>query len=173
MWVLPLTDGKPAAGATPEAILNSEFDETGPHVSKDGRWLTYGSERSLGKPEIYVGALPRWAPGAGGDPNYWPRHHAAVVSLNGRTLFFVRAPQGMLSAQMMSVAATPDGDTLRFGAAVPLFTARMLPIQTISAGDYDVTPDGNFSLVGTVVGPSKGNLPGTHRRRTGPRLLGK
>jgi len=31
----------------------------------------------------------------------------------------------------------------------------MLPISTISAGDYDVTPDGKF-LVGTVVGPSKG-----------------
>ena len=35
----------------------------------------------------------------------------------------------------------------------------MLPILTITAGDYDITPDGKF-LVGTVVGPVKG-LAGT------------
>ena len=153
VWVLPLTDGKPAAGAAPVAILNSEFEETGPHVSKDGRWVAYGSDVN-GTPEIYVrpfldgrvGPQLRVSPGHGIMPR-WSR--------DGRTLFFVRAPQGTLSAQMMSVAVTPDGDTLRFGTAAPLFTARMLPISTISAGDYDITPEGKF-LVGTVVGPTKG-----------------
>ena len=151
--MLPLTNGKPAAGATPEAILNSEFDETGPHVSKDGRWLAYGSDVTT-TAEIYVrpfrdgraGPAVKVSTGHGIMPR-WSR--------DGRTLFFVRAPQGTLSAQMMSVAVTLDGDTLRFGAATPLFTARMLPISTISAGDYDITPDGKF-LVGTVVGPTKG-----------------
>jgi len=156
VMAMPLVDGLAPKGAEPQAVLNSEFDESAASVSPDGRWLAYNADVA-GTDEVYVrrltdghvGASMRVTTGHGTMPRW---------SADGRTLFFVSAPNGYLSAQMMSVPITPSGDTLDFGAARPLFKVRMAPLApTITFRDYDVAPDGRF-LVGTVVGSVKGTV---------------
>ena len=147
VWALPLGDGSGPAGK-PRVVLNSEFDEIQPEVSGNGRWIAYVSDLT-GAQEVYVrpltsdasvGEAVRVSTGGGAQP-CWSR--------DGRELYFVSAPQGYSSAQMMAVPvkAQPTG-AVEFGAAVPLFKAHMLPITTLLS-DYDVAPDGRF-LVGTA-----------------------
>jgi Tol biopolymer transport system component len=152
VWTLPLTNGLPSPGTKAQAVLDSAFNETSPTVSPDGHWLAYTSDVS-GADEVYVRPLteghvgpPTRVTNGGGDQPCWSRE--------GRTLFFVSAAQGPLSARMMSVAVTQEGDALRFGTQAPLFQTRMLPLISTTR-DYDVRADGRF-LVGTVVGPPKG-----------------
>jgi serine/threonine protein kinase len=154
IWTVPLTDGLPTKGATPQVLVNSDFEDSAPNVSADGRWLAYNSDLT-GINEVYVrrltdgrvGPAERVTTGHGTMPRW---------SEDGRTLFYVSAPQGYLRAQMMAVAVTSVGDTLQFGAPRPLFKVRMHPsLPTSTIRDYDVAPDGRF-LVGTVVGSGKG-----------------
>lgn len=148
IWALRLDNGQPAKGATARVIVDSEFDDNAPQISPDGRWLAYQSDVT-GTYEVYVrqmtdgraGPAVKVTTGHGMTPR-WSR--------DGGTLSFASAPQGHLSARMMSVSVTPVGDRLQLSAPTPLFNVRMLPKDTV-ARDYDIAPDGRF-LVGTVVG---------------------
>jgi len=143
IWAMPLTKD-----AKPQPVVNSEFDDTSPNVSRDGQWLAYQSDIT-GIYEIYVRRL---TDGRAGPATTVSNGHGLTPrwSRDGRTLFFVSAPQGFLSARMMSVSMTPAGDQLQFGAPATLFNARMMPVNSLTR-DYDIAPDGRF-LVGTVVG---------------------
>jgi dipeptidyl aminopeptidase/acylaminoacyl peptidase len=72
-------------------------------------------------------------------------------SRDGRELFFVNASQGSLAAQFMSVAVKHGESAFEYSEAIPLFKARMAPFPGV-VRDYDVSPDGQRFLVGTVVG---------------------
>jgi eukaryotic-like serine/threonine-protein kinase len=124
---LPLTDGLPSTGVRPQVVLNSEFDESNPTVSPDAHWLAYTSDVS-GTNDVYIRRLTDGRVGpavrvttGGGEAPCWAR--------DGRTLFFVNAAQGLLSAQVMSVGVTPSGDAIQFGSATSLFQTRMVPPQ--------------------------------------------
>jgi len=154
IWAVPLTDGLPSKGATARVLVNSEFEDSSPDVSGDGRWLAYNSDIT-GINEVYV---RRFTDGQVGPAERVTTGHGVMPrwSEDGRTLFYVSAPQGFLRAQMMAVAVTSAGNRLQFGAARPLFNVRMHPsLPTTTLRDYDVAPDGRF-LVGTVVGSGKG-----------------
>ncbi len=154
VWALPLTDGLASKDAKPLPLVTSDFDDAAVSVSPNGQWLAYDSDVT-GTREVYVRRL---TDGRAGPSVRVTFGHGAMArwSRDGNTLFYVRAPQGYLSAEMMAVPITSSGDSIEFGAAKPLFKARMFPsLGTTTIRDYDVAPDGRF-LVGTVVGPSKG-----------------
>ena len=127
-------------------LLISPFDERSPNLSPDGRWLAYDAD-DTGSSEIYV---QRFAPdGAkltdrkristnGGRMAVWRR--------DGRELYFIAADR-----QLVAAAITINGDTLEFSSPKPLFATRMLGAVG-SYHEFDVTPDGQRFLVGTVIG---------------------
>jgi serine/threonine protein kinase len=134
-------------------ILNSPFNEQTPAFSPDGRWLAYTSDET-GNYEIYVqsfsadgklGADKQRVSTIGGTYPVWRR--------DGSELFFV-APDG----QMMSSAVKTGGTEFQFGAPKPLFKTRMLAWIT-NFHEYDVSPDGQRFLIGTLVGEPKAPPP--------------
>jgi Tol biopolymer transport system component len=154
VWALPLTDGLVAKDAKPVPVITSEFDDAAVSVSPNGQWLAYDADVT-GTREVY---MRRFTDGRAGPSVRVTFGHGTMArwSHDGSTLFYVRAPQGYLSAEMMALPITFSGDRIDFGTARPVFKARMFPtLGTTTLRDYDVAPDGRF-LVGTVVGPSKG-----------------
>jgi hypothetical protein len=67
---------------------------------------------------------------------------------DGRELFYLTL-EGQLVAVPM--ALRPEERTLRPGAAVPLFHAKVGAVQGISLHNYIVAPDGQRFLLDTVV----------------------
>jgi Tol biopolymer transport system component len=151
LWAVPLSGVAPQGGRpNPHPVVNSEFDEQQPQVSPDGRWLAYMSDVT-GRFEIYVrpltadaraGEATRVSTSGGIQPG-WGR--------NGRELFYVNVSRGTSAAEMMTVPVQGDGKTFESGVAVSLFEVPMAPTQLIGR-DYDVSPDGQRFVVGTVVG---------------------
>ncbi len=134
-------------------ILNSPFNEQTPALSPDGRWLAYTSDET-GDYEIYVqsfsadgklGADKQRASTNGGTYPVWRR--------DGSELFFV-APDG----QMMSSAVKTGGTEFQFTAPKSLFKTRMLAWIT-NFHEYDVSPDGQRFLIGTLIGEPKAPPP--------------
>ena len=111
----------------------SDFTESNPAVSPDGRWIAYRSDES-GRNEVYVQRFPEMGgrvqiSTAGGTAPLW--------SSDGAELFY---RQGQA---MMAVAV--DGTGAAFGAGPPvrLFEGRYLDDL---ARNYDVAPDGRFLM---------------------------
>jgi hypothetical protein len=148
LWALPLSGVAPQGGSpNPHPVVNSEFDEQQPQVSPDGRWLAYMSDVT-GRFEIYVrpltadaraGAAMRVSTGGG------------IQRAGAAELFYVNVSRGTAAAEMMTVPVQADGKTFEPGVAVSLFEVPMAPTQLIGR-DYDVSPDGQRFVVGTVVG---------------------
>jgi serine/threonine protein kinase len=144
IWVLPLSGEKKEY-----PLLNSAFDEREPQISRDGRWLAYCSDES-GNYEIYVqsftsdgklGADKRRVSINGGTQPLWRRDE--------KELFFVAG-----DGKLMSVGVKNNGAELEFGPPKALFQAHMQNRYSISH-EYDVSPDGQKFLVGTLIGESK------------------
>jgi serine/threonine-protein kinase len=119
----------------PRWILNSEFGETWPQVSKDGRLLAYGSDRT-GRSEIYVlpmaensaptqvsiegGHSPRWGP-------------------DGRTLYYVQAGN--------VVAATlAPGQGVAVASRRVVLEGRTFDLNTSNV-NWDIFPDGKLLYI--------------------------
>jgi Tol biopolymer transport system component len=149
MWVLQMF------GERKEFQLStSPFDEQTPQLSPDGRWLAYASDES-GNYEIYVqsfsadgklGADKKVISTGGGKIPVWRR--------DGSELFFI-APDG----QMMAASVKTGGTDFQFDAPKPLFETRMLDLEGGLYHEYDVSPDGQKFLIGTLVGDSKVQPP--------------
>ena len=75
-------------------------------------------------------------------------------SRDGREIFFVNAPQGFLSAQLMAVPITNSTTSFEFGQAKTLFKMRMLPTPSVIR-DYDISTDGQRFLIGTALGDAR------------------
>ncbi len=113
-------------------LLTDSFNETGPALSPDGKWLAYTSDES-GRNEIFVRPFPgtsggRWQVStAGGAAARWAH--------SGRELFF-EAPSG----DMMVVPVTP-GPTFTPGASQRVFPLGSGLLGSNVVPLYDVTPD--------------------------------
>ena len=77
----------------------------------------------------------------------------AVWSRNGKELFFL-APDGNLMASNVKT----EGADFEFGPPAALFKTRMLG-RAGAIHEFDVSPDGQRFLVGTLIGDTKTPLP--------------
>jgi hypothetical protein len=133
-------------------LLNSPFDEISPALSPDGKWLAYGAD-DTGTYEIYVQSFSDAKLGAdrkristtGGRLPVWRR--------DGSELFFVAA-----DGQLMAASIKLGGNEFEFSAPRALFKTRMLS-HFGSTHEFDVTPDGQRFLIGTLIGDTKAPLP--------------
>jgi tRNA A-37 threonylcarbamoyl transferase component Bud32 len=86
------------SGATPQRILGSDFDNGGPSLSPDGRWLAYVTNES-GRKEVYVrpyaGPGGRWQVSLDGGAE-------AIWSPDGNEIFY-RAGDDMIAAAVRTV----------------------------------------------------------------------
>ncbi len=122
------------ADRTVAPLLVTEFTESNPAVSPDGRWIGYRSDES-GRNEVYVQRFPELGgrsqiSTAGGTSPLW--------SSDGTELFY---RQGRA---MMTVAVDGSGAAFRAGQPERLFEGRYLDDQT---RNYDVAPDGRFLMI--------------------------
>ena len=91
---------RPGRDSVAVQLLGSEFDERGPDLSPDGRWLVYVSNES-GQDEIYVRPFPnvgeaRWQVSTGGGTEPMWAH-------DGREIFYRNG-----SEDMVAVSVTTD-----------------------------------------------------------------
>jgi Tol biopolymer transport system component len=123
----------------PVPLLQSQFVEMFPQVSRDGKWLAYQSNET-GRPEIYVRPFPdgpgKWQVST--DGGVWPRWRG-----DGQELFFVQAPN------VMGVDIRVNGTSLQAGVPQPVLSLVGDPSLPINHGDYSryaVAPDGQRFL---------------------------
>jgi len=129
-------------------LLNSPFDDDDPSFSPDGRWLAYAAD-DTGTPEIYVQSFADGALGSdrkrisstGGRMPVWNR--------KGTELYFL-APDGNL----MASSVKPESSGLEFSPPIVLFKTRMLG-RGGAVHEFDVSPDGQRFLIGTLIGDTK------------------
>jgi Tol biopolymer transport system component len=149
LWALPMFGER-----REYQLSNSPFDEQSPQLSPDGRWLAYSSDET-GNREIYVqsfsgegklGADKRIVSTGGGKLPVWRR--------DGNELFFIAA-----DGQMMATSVKTDGTEFQFEAPKPLFKTRMFASEGANFREYDVSPDGQRFLIGTLIGDTKAPPP--------------
>jgi eukaryotic-like serine/threonine-protein kinase len=135
LWLLPLV-----GEAKPKVFVQTEFNETYPAFSPDGRWVAYTSSES-GRNEVYVVPFPgpggKWQVSQGGGA--YPRWRGDSAEL------FFQSSAGPL----MSASVDGRGSAFLVGAITSLFEVR---IRNVGFGgsnshNYDVTPDGQRFMV--------------------------
>ena len=136
IWVLPLSgDGKPFP------IVQTPFDDRGPAVSPDGKWMAYQNNES-GRMQVYVTAFPgggaKWqvsTTNGGTDPRWRG---------DGRELYFIDATD-----TIMAVDVSSAGTAVQLAIPHALFQAVGAQRQAVA---YDVTADGKKFLIngGTI-----------------------
>jgi eukaryotic-like serine/threonine-protein kinase len=131
IWVLPLFGDR-----QPIPYVKTEFQETRPRLSPDGRWLAYQSNESK-RNEIYVVSFPqpteKWQISADGG-------QAPVWSRDGRELYYYSG-----NGKIMAAAIKP-GPRFQFGVPKALFEARMQGTNV----SIDVSKEGRFLLPALV-----------------------
>jgi len=116
-------------------LLETDFEESYPQVSPDGRWLVYVSDES-GSEEIYVRPFPdidagRWQVSTGGGTQpLWAR--------NGRELFY-RNGEAMIAVLVETDPSFAAGNT------EVVFEGDY--VLTQGGPNYDVSPDGDRFLM--------------------------
>ena len=122
------------ADRTVSPLLASEFTESNPAVSPDGRWIAYRSDES-GRNEVYVQRFPEM----GGRVQISTAGGTAPLWSSDSTELFYRQGEAMM-------AVAVDGTGAAFGAGPPvrLFEGRYLDDL---ARNYDVAPDGRFLMI--------------------------
>jgi serine/threonine-protein kinase len=119
-------------------LVKSEFNNSFPAVSPNGRWLAYQSTIVSGRPEIYVERYPdlgnrQQISTGGGRLPLWSR--------DGQELFF-----GSLDGRQMFAVTVQSGTTLVAGRPRALFELAML-VQGTGNRPYDIAPDGRFVII--------------------------
>ena len=115
-----------------DAVLDTEFDETHPALSPDGRWLAYQSDES-GEDEIFVRPFPNTDEGkwqvstAGGREPVW--------SPDGQGLFY----RGAGSLMTVPVDTEP---IFTYGTPERLFSVSGYVFPGARGHEYDISPDG-------------------------------
>ena len=149
LWALPMFGER-----REYQLLNSPFEELHPQLSPDGRWLAYSSDET-GSYEIYVqsfssdgklGADKRRVSTTGGKLPVWRR--------DADELFFIAS-----DGQMMASSVKIGGAKFGFDAPKPLFKTRTLDLEGSIYHEYDVSPDGQRFLIGTLIGDTKAAPP--------------
>ena len=149
LWALPMFGDRKEY-----QLSNSQFDEQNPQLSPDGRWLAYSAD-DTGTYQIYVqsfsadgklGSDKKVISTTGGKIPMWRR--------DGSELFFVA-----VDGQMMASSVKTSGAEFQFTAPKPLFKTRMLGLEGAIFREYDVSPDGQRFLIGTLIGDPKAAPP--------------
>ena len=135
-------------------LSSSPFNEQNPQLSPNGRWLAYSTDETSDS-EIYVqsfsadgklGAEKKRVSSTGGRLPVWRR--------DGSELFFIAA-----DGQMMASTVKTDGTEFQFDTPKPLFKTRTLSLEGGIYHEYEVSPDGQKFLIGTLIGDSKAAPP--------------
>jgi serine/threonine protein kinase/Tol biopolymer transport system component len=131
VWVLPLFGDR-----QPIPYVKTEFQETRPRLSPDGRWLAYQSNESK-RSEIYVVSFPqpteKWQISTdGGQAPLWSR--------DGRELYYYSG-----NGKIMAVDIKP-GTPFQFGVPKALFEVRLQGNDV----RIDVNKEGRFLLPALV-----------------------
>jgi len=148
IWALPsFGDHKPIV------LLNSRADENTPLISPNGRWIAYLSDES-GYWELYVQSFT-FEGKLGSDRKRISANGAIspVWSGDGKELFFISRDR-----QMMATAVKTDGAEFEFTPPVALFKTRTVYAYG-AFQEFDVTPDRQRFLVGTLIGEPKSANP--------------
>jgi hypothetical protein len=149
LWAQPMFGDK-----KDYVLSNSPFDEQNPQLSPNGRWLAYSSDES-GNYQIYVQAFSadgklaadkKVISTTGGASPVWRR--------DGSELFFIGA-----DGQMMAASVKAEGAEFEFAAPKPLFKTRTMSLEGGIYHEYDVSPDGQRFLIGTLIGDTKAPPP--------------
>ena len=135
LWLLPVV-----GEAKPKVFVQTEFNETYPAFSPDGRWVAYSSSES-GRNEVFVVPFPgpggKWQVSQGGGS--YPRWRGDSAEL------YFQSSAGPL----MSASVDGRGSAFLVGAVTPLFEPRIRNVGFAGSNshNYDVTPDGQRFLV--------------------------
>ncbi|HWA35846.1 MAG TPA: hypothetical protein VG737_17005 [Cyclobacteriaceae bacterium] len=134
IWILPVK----SPPQKPFRFLETEFNESRPAFSPDGRWIAYQSNES-GRDEVYIRPFPgpggKWqVSSAGGNTPRWRQ--------DGKELFFIGSGFSVMSAQIQCGISTVE-----IGNVQMLFDLEYPPIGTSVRDLYDVTRDGQRFLV--------------------------
>jgi serine/threonine protein kinase len=134
-------------------LINSAADELEPELSPDGHLLAYVSDES-GSYEIYVQSFT--AEGKVGSDRRRISTNGGIVpnwSRDGKELFYVAG-----DGQLTSVAVKANGTELEFSPPKALFKTRMMADANVFH-EFDVSPDRQHFLVGTLIGESTAPPP--------------
>lgn len=134
-------------------LLDSPFNEIAAQISPDGRWLAYQTDES-GENEIYVQSFTSDGK-LGGDKKRVSTNggRLPIWRRDGSELFFSTS-----DGTLMTIAVKTGGTEFQFDVAKPLFKARML-MWIGNVHEYDVSPDGQRFLVGTLIGEPTASPP--------------
>jgi serine/threonine-protein kinase len=135
IFTVPLDLSEGVKAGKPERYLSSQFADTLPAFSRDGRWIVYQSN-DAGRDEIYVRPFPLSASGQGGK---WQIStgggRSPQWSPNGREILYQSADQ------VMSVEYTVRGDTFVPGKP------RVWLNKSDAVAAFDLAPDGKHVVV--------------------------
>jgi Tol biopolymer transport system component len=136
-------------GTAAPLVVSERFQEIGPMLSRDGRWLAYSSNET-GRLEVYVRPFPdvnggKWQVSRnGGHEPFWAR--------NGRELFYRDGNGNLVAAPIIADAS------FRTGEHRILFSTRGL--RLIANGrSYDVMPDDQRFIFTRRVGAEESDRP--------------
>jgi Tol biopolymer transport system component len=111
VWAVPLSGDR-----KPIPILQSQFNETNPQVSPDGKWIAYSSNETS-RYEIYIKPFPE-GPGkwqVSTDGGVYPRWRR-----DGKELFFAQAPNMMAAEiRVMGSSVQPGVPRMLFSIGDP------------------------------------------------------
>ena len=146
LWALQMPERKAVL------LLRSDFNETGGHLSEDGRWVAYVSNET-GRAEVYVRSFPamtdqRKISGNGGIAPRWSR--------DGTELFFVGLDNTVYSVPVAAGARFESGTPrLLFATDMrssPVVGSERTPGSTADA--WFAVDQQRFLIVPTPTGPS-------------------
>ena len=151
LWILPFGGDR-----KPSPLLQTQFVESHPQISPNGKWIAYWSIES-GKAEVYVRPFPT------GDGKWQISANGGIFMRwrpNGSEIFYMTT--GSLG-KLMSVKVNPAGPTFEYGDPTELFDSGY--VDFVHGGGsyhtYAVSPDGQRFLIprpesalGTEVAPA-------------------
>jgi Tol biopolymer transport system component len=148
IWVLP------SFGDRKEyPLLTSKADENTPLISPNGRWIAYLSDES-GYSELYVQSFN--AEGKLGTDRKRVSANGAISPVwsgDGKEIFYIGRDR-----QLMATTVKTDGPEFEFTPPVALFKTRTV-YQYGAFQEFDVSPDRQRFLIGTLVGEPKSTNP--------------
>jgi serine/threonine-protein kinase len=133
VWAVPVSGDK-----KPVPLLQTQFAESNPQVSPDGKWLAYTSTET-GRPEIYVKPFPE-GPGkwqVSTDGGQWPRWRH-----DSKEIFF-----NPLGPSLNAVEIRVSGSSIQPGVPQVLFGITNPSPPHNAFHRFAVSPDGQRFLI--------------------------